>query len=115
MAISEAFTSSASISTTERFLASDSTTATYQTTDGVYQCFLDLNALAAGDIFQVKVYEKVASGGTARVVMIDNVTGPLDSPHYATPSLILLHGWEFSLVKITGTDRSIEWSIRQIA
>jgi hypothetical protein len=115
MAISEAFSNSATISTTERFLASNSTSATYQTTDGVYQLWLDLSALAVGDIFQVKVYEKVASAGTARVVMIDNVTGPLDSPHYVSPTLILLHGWEYSLVKIAGTDRAIPWSIRQLA
>lgn len=115
MAITEAFTSSATIGTTERFLASDSTAATYQTADGVYQLWLDLNALAAGDIFQVKCYEKVTSAGTARVVLIDNVTGPLDSPHYVTPSLILMHGWEFSLVKVSGTDRAIPWSIRKLA
>lgn len=115
MAISEAFTNSASVSTTERFLASNSTSATYQTDDGVYQCWLDFSALAAGDIYAIKVYEKVASGGTARAVLIDNVTGPLDSPHYVTPSLILLHGWEFSLLKVSGTDRSIAWSIRKIA
>lgn len=115
MAISEAFANSATITTTERFLASNSTTATYQTDDGVYQLFLDFNNVAAGDIFQVKVYEKVVAGGNADIVYIDNVTGPLDSPHYASPSLILLHGWEFSLVKVTGTDRVIEWSIRKVA
>jgi hypothetical protein len=114
MAISEAFTNSATITTTERFLASNSTTATYQTDDGVYQLWLDLSNLAAGDIVSVKVYEKVASAGTSRAVLIDNVTGPLDSPHYVTPSLIMLHGWEFSLTKVTGTDRSIAWSIRKI-
>ena len=115
MAISEAFQSSATIGTTERFLASDSTTKTDQTADGVYQLFLDLNAVAAGDIFQVKVYERISSGGTTRVLYIDNVSGPLDSPMYASPSLILVHGWEFSLAKISGTDRSIAWSIRKVA
>lgn len=115
MAISEAFQSSATISTTERYLAADSTVASWQTADGVYQLFLDLSALAAGDIFQIKCYERVASGGTTRVVWIDNVTGPLDSPNLVTPSLILLHGWDFSLVKISGTDRSIAWSIRKVA
>lgn len=115
MAISEAFQSSATVGTTEHFLASDSTTKTDQTDDGVYQLFLDLNAVAAGDIFQVRCYERVSSAGTTRVVWIDNVAGPLDSPMYATPTLILLHGWEFSVTKIAGTDRSIAWSIRKIA
>jgi hypothetical protein len=115
MAITEAFSNSATIGTAERFLASNSTTATYQTDDGVYQLFIDFNNVAAGDIFQVRVYEKVTSGGAADVVYIDNVTGPLDSPHYASPSLIFLHGWEFSLTKIAGTDRVIPWSIRKVA
>lgn len=115
MAISEAFNGSASISTTEYFLASNSTTATYQTGDGVYQLFLDLNALAAGDIYELKCYEKTRSASTARVVFSETIRGPLASPVLATPSLLLLHGWEFSLDKIAGTDRTIEWSIRQVA
>lgn len=115
MAISQAFQNSATITTTERFLASNSTTKTDQTSQGVYQLFLDLNAVAAGDIFQVKCYERISSGGTTRVVWIDNVSGPLDSPMYATPTLILLWGWEFSLVKVSGTDRAIPWSIRKVA
>ena len=115
MALSETHQNSATITTAERFLASNSTSKTDQTTDGVYQLFLELNNLAAGDIYQIKVYERISSGGTARVVYIDNVTGPLDSPMYASPTLILLHGWEFSLVKISGTDRAIAWSIRSVA
>jgi hypothetical protein len=114
MTISQAFTSSATIGGTERFCASDSTSKTDQTDDGVYQLFLDLSALAAGDIFRIRVYEKVISGGTSRVVMEENVPGPVGAPHYVTPTLILLHGWEFSLFKVAGTDRSIAWSIRKV-
>lgn len=115
MAISEAFQASVSVSTTEYFLASASTTKTDQTADGVYQCFLDLSALAAGDVFRIRCYERVSSGGTARVVLEENVAGPLGSPHYVTPSLILIHGWEFSLTRLAGSDRTIVWSIRKVA
>ena len=85
MAISEAFQSSHTVTTSEWFLASDSGTKTDQLSDGVYQLFLELVNVAAGDIFQVKCYESISSGGTARVVWIDNVSGPLDSPNYVTP------------------------------
>lgn len=112
MALSEAFTNSASISTTEYFLASNSTTKTDQTTDGAYQAFIDMSTLAAGDIFRVRIYERVTSAGTSRVVMEENVAGPVGTPHYVTPTLILLHGWEFSVTKIAGTDRTLPWSIR---
>jgi hypothetical protein len=115
MAISEVFADSASISTSEYFVAGDSTSADYQTADGVYQLWLDLSAVVAGDIFTIRVYEKVGSAGTARVVLTDSVTGPLESPHYVTPSLILMHGWEFSLIRNAGSDRTIAWSVRKIA
>lgn len=115
MALSQTHTSSATITTTERYLASDSTSKTDQTTDGVFQLFLDLSALAAGDVYRVRIYERVTSGGTARVVMEENIAGPVGSPHYVTPSMIFLHGWEYSLTKIAGTDRSITWSIRSAA
>lgn len=115
MALSETHQNSGTIGTTEHFLASNSTTATYQTTDGVYQCWLELNNLATGDEYQIRVYEKISSGGTARVVMEWVVGGAQNTPNWVTPSLILLHGWEFSLKKLSGTDRSIAWSIRSVA
>ncbi len=49
MAITEAFNASVTVTATEYFLASASTTKTNQTADGVYQLWLDLNALANGD------------------------------------------------------------------
>jgi len=115
MAISEAFQNSGTITTTEHFLASNSTTKTDQTDDGVYQCFLELSNLVAGDEYRIRVYERISSGGTARVVMEWVVAGAQSEPNWVTPSLILLHGWEFSLQKLAGTDRSIAWSIRKIA
>lgn len=116
MAISEVFSgTTATISSTEYYLASASTTPTWQTADGVYQCWIDLGALVAGDIFRVACYERVLSGDVAEEVFIQNVTGPNDAPHLVTPSLILMHGWEFSILKISGTDRAFPYSIRQIA
>ena len=31
-----------------------------------------------------------------------------------TPALVLMHGWDMTILKLAGTDRSIEWSIRQV-
>ena len=115
MAISEAFQNSGTIGATEFFLASNSTTKTDQTTDGVYQLWLDLNAMAAGDTFRLTLYERISSGGTTRSCDEWTFTGAQTNPMAVTPSFILMHGWEFSLKKIAGTDRSIAWSIRQIA
>jgi hypothetical protein len=115
MPISEAFVDSASIGTTEYSLTNDSTTLAAQAADGVYQLFLDLSALVAGDEYELKVYEKVSSAGTQRLVESFRFAGVQGSPHTVLPSLILMHGWDFTLQKIAGTDRSIGWSIRKVA
>lgn len=115
MAISEAFQNLQIVGVTEHFLASDSTVKTDQTADGVYQLWLELNNLAAGDEFRIRVYEMVKTAGTSRIAMEWVVAGVQAEPLFVTPSLILLHGWEFSLTKLAGTDRSIEWSIRKVA
>lgn len=114
MAITEYTSDSASIGSSEYFLASDSTTATPQTTDGVYQLWLDLSALVKGDVFIIRGSEKVGSGGTRRVFFTDRVANAQGDPHWVSPSFILLHGWEFSVQKAAGSDETIAWSIRAV-
>jgi hypothetical protein len=115
MAISEAFQSSATIGTTEYWLAAASTTqGSGQSTDGVYQLWLELNNLANGDEFRIRAWDAISSGGTVRVVMEWTVAHAQSEPLYVTPSLIMLHKWDFSLTKLAGTDRSIAWSIRKV-
>ena len=116
MAISEAFAGNQTVTTTEHDLPSDTTSLGSQTTDGVYQVFLDLNALADADTFRFSAYEKVGSGSTQRRFFsqeISNAQGTEDN--WVSPSFILIHGWTFTLQKVSGTDRSIDWSIRSVA
>lgn len=115
MAITETHQASATIGTTEHFLASNSTTKTDQTTDGCYQLFVDLINLANGDEYRIRIYERISSGGTTRIAEEWTVAHAQSAPMWASPALIFLHGWEFSLTKLAGTDRSISWSIRQVA
>ena len=107
------FEGSATIGTTERSLPADTTSGvpTSQTDDGTMQIWLDLNALALGDEFELKVYEKVGSGTTQRVVWSTRFIGPL-APIYVSPAVMVRHGWEVTLKKIAGTDRAIPWSLR---
>jgi hypothetical protein len=104
-------TNSATMTTTEFFLASNSTTATYQTGDAVVQLLLDCNAMTAGDQYRVRGYEKV-NAGTARVWFEATLTGA-QSQLFASPSVIAGEGWEFSVTKVAGTNRAIAWSLRQ--
>jgi len=115
MAITEAFSGTETVSTTEWSLTTDTAGPDTQTDDGVYQCFLEMNALADGDAFELRVYEKVLSTSTQRVVLIATIQNAQLEPVYVTPSLILLHGWDMTLLKVAGTDRAINWSIRKVA
>jgi len=114
VAIAEAYANSQAVTNDEWDLPSDSTTLGAVTTDGVYQCWLDLNALAKGDVFQFKVYEKVGSASTQRVVYSVRFANAQSEPVWVSPSLILLHGWDCTLLKVSGTDRTIDWSIRSV-
>lgn len=109
----ELYTGSASISTTEYSLTNNSTTLTSKTDNGPVQAFIDLNALAAGDEFEFKVYEKVQSGGTQRLVWRASFVGAQSEAIAVIPALITLYGWEMTLKKIAGTDRTIAWSLRK--
>jgi hypothetical protein len=116
MALSEAFSGTETVGTDEWDLPSDTTTLGAQTDDGVYQVFLDLNALADGDTFRFAAYEQVLAASTQRRFFsqeISNAQGVEDN--WVSPSFLLLHGWTFSLVKVSGTDRAIDWSIRKVA
>lgn len=114
MAITEAFANSATIGTTEFSCPNNSTTLTPQTDDGVYQACFDTAAIALGDQFQFRVYEKVRSAGTQRVIYEQILTGA-EATTLVFPTLILLHGWDVTMKKLAGTDRAVEWSIRKVA
>jgi hypothetical protein len=105
---------SATIGATEYFLASDSTTATYQTSDVVLQVFLDLSALQAGDTFVLRLYETI-NAGTPRVFSSTTFTDAQTPANYASLQHIVTGGWEVSLQKTAGTDRAIPWSLRTVS
>lgn len=109
---SEAFSGTETIGGTEWSLTTDTSGPDVETDDGVYQVFLDLNALAAGDIFELRLYEKVLSGSTQRLVESKPFSGAQGAPNGMTYAFTVLHGWDLTLIKIAGTDRAIDWSIR---
>lgn len=117
MAISEAYSGSVTISTTEISLVSGTSTLQSVTDDGIYQVFLDLNALANGDQFEMRIKEKVRSADTQRIAWTAGITNAQGTSNavFVTPSLILLHGWDVTLIRLAGADRVINWSIRKVA
>lgn len=114
MAIAELYTGTEAVSTTEHSLTTDTAGPDSDTTDGVFQVFLDLNDMVAGDQLQVRVYEKVTSSSTQRIVYEAILTGAQAQPVWVSPSLILMHGWDVTLDALAGTI-TVDWSIRQVA
>lgn len=116
MAITEAFSGTAAIGTTEYSAPSNANfvAGTGQTADGVYQIFLDVSDMVAGDQLQIRVYEKVRSADTQRIVY-ESVLSGAQADIWVSPSLILLHGWDVTLDTLAGTSITVNWSIRQVA
>lgn len=103
---------SATIGSTQYYLAANSAVASWQTADVILQVYLDLGALAAGDEFDIKIYEKT-DGTNPEVIYYAKVQGA-QSYTWVSPSFILGVGWDVSITKIAGTDRSIYWTLAKI-
>ena len=114
MAITQYASGNETVSTTEWSLTTDTSGPDVQTDDGMYQFWLDLNALAKGDLYIFRVYEKVLSSGTQRIVFQAFFANAQSEPIWVSPALILLHGWDATIVKSAGADASIDFSVRQI-
>ena len=114
MAISEAYAGTEAVSTTEWSMTSDTAGPDAETTDGVYQIFLDVSDMVAGDELQIRVYEKVGAASTQRIVYQSNLVGAQSPPIWVSPSLILIHGFDMTVKAISGTI-TIDWSIRKVA
>lgn len=88
---------------------------TADTTDGVFQLFVDVSNLANGDTLEIQCLEKSISSSTAGVVWSSVLSNAQSEPVFASPALILMHGWQFQLKQSSGTARSFDWSIRKVA
>jgi hypothetical protein len=113
MAIAELYSGTEAVSTTEHSMTTDTAGPDVDTTDGVFQVWLDVSDMIAGDQLQIRIYEKVRSGDTQRVVYEAVLTGAQAQPIWVSPSLIMLHGWDATLDALAGTI-TVNWSIRQL-
>lgn len=114
MALAELYSGTHAIDTTEWSLTTDTSGPDADTNDGVFQAFLDVSDMVAGDQLQVRIYEKVRSGDTQRVVYEAILTGAQAQPIWVSPSLVLLHGWDITCDALAGTI-TVNWSIRQVS
>lgn len=111
----EAYTLSAvTVGATEISVVTGTTTPGTVTTHGVYQLFVDASTMAKGDEYHVHIYEKVeATTGTKRQVY-EATLHDVQSQLFVSPMLQLKNGWDMGIVKISGTDRAFDASIRRV-
>jgi hypothetical protein len=114
VAIAQLYSGTHAVDTTEWSCTTDTAGPDADTTDGVFQVFLDLSDMIAGDQLQIRVYEKCRAADTQRVVYEAILSGAQGQPMWVSPSLILLHGWDVTLDALAGTI-TVLWSIRQVA
>lgn len=117
MAVDIAFATGTAVTvgTGELSMVSGTTTSVplSNTNVGMFQLFLDCNAMAKGDEFRVKVYEKARSGGTQRL-LFDAYIADAPVSMFVTPGIPLGNGWDITLTKTAGTDRAFDWSVRRV-
>lgn len=116
MAISEPYElDGVTVGSSELSICSGTTSLATVTDDGVYQLMVDGYAMAKGDEYRVKIYEKVeATGGSKKVLFQQSLMG-VQAEIFVTPTFILMHGWDMTLQKLAGTDRAFDASIRKVA
>jgi hypothetical protein len=108
------FTGTESVTTTEHSLTTDTAGPDTDTTVGCFQAFIDLSAMLAADVFEFKVYEKARAADTQRLAYSARFANVQSAPLWISPTLILGAGWDMTLKKISGTDRTITWSVRGV-
>lgn len=108
----ELYSGTEAVGATEHSCTTDTSGPDADTNSGVFQVFLDVSDMVAGDQLQVRIYEKVRSGDTQRVVYEAILTGAQAQPIWVSPSLVLMHGWDVTLDALSGTI-TVNWSIRQ--
>lgn len=114
MPITELYAGTEAVGATEHSCTTDTAGPDTATDTGVFQVFLDVSDMIAGDQLQIRIYEKVQSTDTQRIVYEAILTGAQAQPIWVSPSLVLMHGWDVTLDALAGTI-TVTWSIRQVS
>ncbi len=114
-----AYGSNVTVTNTETSLATTGGTTTGVpqsiTDDGEYVLMLDgVGALAKGDEYTLRIYEKTETGGTQRVIATIPIVGAQSNPIYIM-SLRLGVAWDITLQRISANSRAFYWTIRRVS
>lgn len=95
---------------TEHFLTSPNVA-------GVFELVLDLNAMATGDVLEVRGYQMTLTAGTARVALAQTffdaqpADGKIAVSEPLSNELTDTNALRFSIKQTRGTGRSIPWKV----
>jgi hypothetical protein len=88
---------------------------------GVYTFSVDTNAMADGDVLELRVYEMALTSGTARVLFMQPYYGAQPTDDLIKASVPVANALtdstalRFSLKQTFGTGRSFPWRVNKIA
>jgi len=103
------------VGVTELSIVSGTTTLQTITVAGVYQLWLDAGNMAKGDVYRVRMYERVElTGGVKKLFAQWELLG-VQAEVFVSPTFVLLNGWDMTLQRIAGTDRAFDASIRRVS
>lgn len=112
MALAQEYSINAvTVGSTELSIISGTTTLQTNTTKGIRGLFLDASNMAKGDEYEVRIYDKVISTGTKRLAYRQTLSDA-QSEIIVFPDLFLYNGWDMTIKKNAGTDRTFTASIR---
>lgn len=108
---------SASISTNEYSLPGATTSGVplSSASTGAFQFFVDFRNMVSGDQYRLKLYERPYASASQSSIDEWYFSGPQSEPMAVTPAFILGEGWDITVIRTAGSDRTIFWSIRKVA
>lgn len=84
------------------------------TADGTYQLQVDCNAMALGDITELRAKLKVRSTGTTRLLYVHRLAHVQSPPVVVTVPVASTNELVFTLTQTAGTGRAFPWEIVQL-
>ena len=72
---------------------------------------VDVNALAATEVLELRFKAKVLTGGTERLVLLQSYTGTVSDPITESPPIVMPFGGTITLKQTSGTGRAFDWSV----
>jgi hypothetical protein len=85
-----------------------------QTAGGTYIFGIDTNLMVNGDVIELRIYTKILSGSTKRVVYVATYTNIQGEPNKYSPPVLIDNYVEVTLKRASGSDHAYDWELLSI-